>query len=88
MARQKWDSKTKARIVLEGLKGRSVASICAEYGVSQTLFYRWRDLFMDNIEHTFETGQASKREERLENENSKLKKVIGELTLELKKNDW
>ena len=33
-----WDSKTKARIVLEGLQGRSVASICTEYQISQSVY--------------------------------------------------
>ncbi len=31
MQRRKFDAKTKSAIVLEGLKGRSVADICNEY---------------------------------------------------------
>jgi len=34
MKRRKWDAKTKATIVLEGLRGRSVAGICSEYRIS------------------------------------------------------
>jgi putative transposase len=37
MSRRKWDAKTKAMIVLEGLKGKSVAEICAEHQISQSL---------------------------------------------------
>ena len=35
MKRRKWDAKTKAAIVLEGLKGKPVASICQDYQISQ-----------------------------------------------------
>jgi len=35
-------------IVLEGMKGqKSVAEICREHQISQTLFYRWRDRFLE-----------------------------------------
>lgn len=86
--RRKWDSKTKANIVLEGLKGRSVADICADHRISQGQYYKWRDVFLTNLTQPFEAGAKSKQEERLERENKKLRQVIGDLTVELKKNDW
>jgi len=33
MKRRRWDSKTKTKIVLEGLSGRPVSEICNEYGL-------------------------------------------------------
>jgi len=88
MKRRTWDSKSKARIVLEGLQGRSVAGICSEYQITQGMYYRWRDMFLANAAQAFETGTTTRREERLATENKKLKQAVGELTLELKKNDW
>ena len=88
MKRREWDSKSKARIVLEGLQGRSVASICTEYEISQSMYYRWRDTFLANAAQAFESQAATRREERLLSENNKLKQAVGELTLELKKSDW
>lgn len=88
MKRRTWDSKSKARIVLEGLQGRSVASICNDYQITQSMYYRWRDTFLANADQVFETGTTNRREERLTAENQKLKQAVGELTLELKKNDW
>ena len=85
MKRRNWDGKTKARVVLEGLQGRSVASICTEYQISQSVYYRWRDTFLANAGQVFETGAVNKREERLVAENQKLKQALGEPTLELKK---
>ena len=85
MKRRTWDSKSKARIVLEGLQGRSVASICNDYQITQSMYYRWRDTFLANADQVFETGTTNRREERLTAENQKLKQAVGELTLELKK---
>jgi hypothetical protein len=41
--------------------------------------------FLENIPRVFETKAQSKKEERLERENQKLKTMVGELTMELKK---
>ena len=87
MQRRKFDAKTKTAIILEGLKGRPIADICNEYQISQTQYYKWRDQFLANAPLAFEVGQASKREARLDTENKKLKRLVGELTYELKKND-
>ena len=70
---------------MEGLQGRSVVDICTEYGISQSQYYKWRDIFLAHIEQPFETGAKSKKEQKLEQENMRLRKVIGDLTVELKK---
>ena len=89
MARgRRWTSEEKAKIVLQGLKGRSVAELCNEYQIHQQQYYTWRDKFLENAPKVFETGKQSQREERLERENKKLKTIIGDLTVELKKSDW
>ena len=85
MTRKKWDSKTKAKIVLEGVKGRRVAEICNDYQISQSQYYIWRDQFFSNIELPFEIKKASFREERLKTRNEQLKSLVGELTFELNK---
>ena len=84
---RKWDAKTKAMIVLEGLKGKPVAMICQEHQISQRQYDLWRDQFLTNAPKTFEVSQQSQPEARLQQENDRLKKLVGELTLELKKND-
>jgi len=37
-----WTSEEKAKIVVQGLKGRRVAEICNEYQIHQTQYYKWR----------------------------------------------
>ena len=85
MTRKQWDSKTKAMIVMEGLKGKPVAEICEEYQIRQNMYYKWRDQLLGNIGRVFEN--VSQRERQLLRENSRLKRVVGELTLEIKKSD-
>ena len=87
MPRRKWDAKTKAMIVLEGLKGKPVAEICTEHQISQAQYYQWRDQFLAHAAQAFEVQQHTRREAHLEHENSRLKQLVGELTLELKKSD-
>jgi transposase-like protein len=87
MHRRKWDAKTKALIVIEGLKGKPVAELCAEHQISQTQYYQWRDQFLAHAPKAFEVHEQSQREARLARENTRLKTLVGELTLELKKSD-
>ena len=88
MPKSRWDAKTKAIIVLEGLKGKPVNDICTEYQISQAHYYRWRDKFLANMHQAF--ADKTPQEVTLKWQIGELKKVIGELTVELKKNemDW
>ena len=88
MKKRKWTGEQKAQIVLQGLKGRAIAEICNEYQISQTQYYLWRDQFLANAGKVFDLSKQSQKEQRLERENQKLKTVVGELTMELKKSDW
>lgn len=88
MKKRHWSSEQKLQIVMQGIKGRAVSEICNEYQISQSQYYKWRDQFLANAGKVFEMPQQSQKEQRLERENERLKKVVGELTLELKKSDW
>ncbi|MCA1624089.1 MAG: transposase [Acidobacteria bacterium] len=83
-----WTAEEKAKIVVQGLKGRAVSEICNEHQIHQTQYYKWREQFLENVPKVFETNQQSKKEATLERENQKLKTMVGELAMELKKNDW
>lgn len=85
MQRRKWDPKTKALIVMEGLKGKPIADICIEHQISQTQYYQWRDQFLANAHQVF--INPVKQEKRLSKENERLRKMIGDLTVELKKTE-
>jgi len=87
MKRRQWTSAQKARIVLEGLKGRSVAELCTEHQISQAQYYQWRDQFLANASKAFEVTKQTQREQRLFKQNTQLKQLVAEQALELKKND-
>lgn len=87
MKPRKWDPKAKAKIVLEGIKGRPVAEICSEYQICVSQYYQWRDQLLSNLDKVFDVPQKASRETRLESEIQKLRSLVGELTMELKKTD-
>jgi transposase-like protein len=87
MQRRKWDAKTNEMIVIEGLKGKPAAELCAEHQISQAQDYQWRDQFLAHAPNAVEVQAQSQREARLVQENARLKALVGELTLELKKSD-
>lgn len=55
MKRRQWDSKTKTKIVLEGLGGRPVGELCTAHEISQTQYYKWRERFLAGAHQAFET---------------------------------
>ena len=85
MKKRKWDAKTKAMIVLQGLKGKPIAEICQEHQINQNLSYKWRDQFLGNMDQVF--IDKEKIADKLTNENKHLRKIIGDLTVELKKTE-
>ena len=82
MKRRKWDANTKALIVIEGLKGKPIVQLCHEHQISQSLYDQWRDQFLAQAAKAFDDPQRTRKEARLQQENARLKPLVGELTLE------
>jgi|TARA_Y100000031_G_C7878274_1_gene229539 transposase len=88
MKRKKWLNETKFKIVIEGMQGHvTVSELCNRYEIHQSQYYQWRDQFLKEGAKVFESSGSNKREEQLKKKMRKMERVIGELTLELKKND-
>lgn len=89
MKHRKWASKQKSQIVLEGLSGQiDISALCQKYQISQTQYYAWRDLFLANCHESFEVKKQSQKEQHLETQVKKLRAIIGDLTIELKKSEY
>ena len=89
MKRRQWTPKEKLAIVLQGLKGEiSVAELCNEHQISQSQYYKWRDRLLAEGVKVFEHGGPDRVELRLQKEVRKLKGIIGDLTVELKKSEF
>jgi transposase-like protein len=87
MKRRSWDSKTKSKIVLEGLSGKPVSELCSEYQISQNQYYLWRDKFLAEAYRAFEGNDSAGEVTRLKAKTEKLQQIIGQLTVELKKTE-
>src|SRR5258708_8083415 len=58
-ARQ-WDPASKAKVVLEGLRGKPETAVCKRHSVKPAEYRRWRKQFLANIAKPFEAiGPAS-----------------------------
>ena len=86
MKRRQWSSNEKLKIVLEGLSGQiEISKLCAKYQIAQTQYYQWRDQLLKFGNQAFEQKNVSKKEQLLEAKVVNLKRIIGDLTIELKK---
>lgn len=84
MRRRRWDSRTKTKIVLEGLSGTPVSEICNQYGIHQNQYYSWRDKFLSEAHKAFDSKKDTREIDRLRKKNQELTQIIGSLTVELK----
>ena len=64
-----------------------MSEICSDYSITQNMYYRWRDQFLSSAHKLFISDKNFKRTAKLERENARLKNLVGELALELKKSD-
>lgn len=78
MKMRKWSPEEKLAIVLEGIRGtRSLAEICREHQVSQTLYYQWRDKFLEAGQKALAGGAGAEGDKALRVKIEKLEKIIG-----------
>jgi len=88
MKRRKWTGREKLQIVLEGLRGTvPLGELCARHQLSQSQYYQWRDQLFNQGAKVFDRGGPEQTEQRLREEVHRLKALVGELTVELKKSE-
>lgn len=82
MPRIKHTEEKKLTIVLEGLKGNgSIAELCRKHGISDALFYRWRDQFVEGGKRAL-SGKLESPSIEMKQKLSEYEKVIGRLTVQ------
>ena len=88
MKYRKWDPKTKMQIVLEGLEGKTqLSELCNKYHITQSMFYYWVKELQTKGYQVFESIKETKKEQKLTEEIKKLKAIIAELSIDLKKTE-
>lgn len=75
MKASKFTEAQKAFILKQGNEGVPVAEICRKAGISQATYFNWKKKY-DGLLPT-----EMRRLKQLEDENSKLKKIVADLTL-------
>ena len=58
MPGRQWDPASKAKVVLEGLKGRSESAICKHHRIKPSEYRRWRRQFLANVARPFESRRS------------------------------
>ena len=66
----------KAFILKQGAEGAAVADICRKAGISQATYFNWKKKY-DGL-----LPAEMRRLKQLEDENSKLKKLVADLSLD------
>lgn len=76
MKASKFSDSQKAFIVKQGEEGVPVAEICRKAGISQATYFNWRKKYAGLM------PSEMKRLRELEEENSRLKKIVADLSLD------
>lgn len=80
--RRKFSKDFKLDTVMEGIRGeKSIAQICRERDITDSLYYKWRDIFIENAEEIFEDRRENQKEEN-EGRIAELERMVGRLTME------
>lgn len=77
--RGRWTSQRKTEIVLRLLRGEDLDALSRELEVKTSTLATWRDEFLAGGE----AGLKSRKGDPLEDENARLKRKVGELTMDL-----
>ena len=82
--RRRFTPEFKVEVVLEGLCGeKSVAEICRERDITDSLYYNWRDQFLARAPAIFaEPAQQAQAGVVQEEHIAELERMVGKLALE------
>ena len=84
MKRRKIVAETKMSAVLEGLKRESsIADICRKYQISESLYYRWRDKFLEAGSRALVARNGSDPEYAAKAKISELERIIGKQAVQI-----
>ena len=76
MKASKFTDAQKAFVIKQGEEGTPVAEICRKTGISQATYFNWKKKYAGLL------PSEMRRLRELEDENSRLKKIVADLTLD------
>jgi putative transposase len=78
MAHKKYTEEQIIAVLREGEAGAKVTDLCRKYGMSDATYYNWK------ARYTGLTVSELKRLKALEEENKRLKQIVGEQALDIR----
>ena len=80
--RRAFTANFKLDTVMEGFRGeKSISQICRERDITDSLYYKWRDTFLEQAEDIFK-DQRGINAKGAEDRIAELERMIGRLTME------
>ncbi len=76
MKKKRFSEEQIIRVLKEAEAGEKISEICRKYGISDGTYYNWK------AKYGGMTISDAKRLKALENENSRLKRIVADLTLD------
>ena len=80
--RRTFNAEFKLDTVMEGVRGeKSIAQICRERGITDSLYYKWREQFVERAAEVFEDQRGiaqNEKDERI----ADLERMVGKLVME------
>ena len=81
---RKFTAKQKLEMVVASLRGdRSVAELCREHAIAESLLRKWRDQALEAAAERFESGQERTLQEEQRRRIAQLERALGRKTYEL-----
>lgn len=82
-ARRAYTAQFKLETVLEGIRGeKSIAQLCRERGIKDTLYYKWREQFMSQAMGIFDDKRGASVADPNAGRIAELERMVGRLTME------
>ena len=79
-----WTAQQKLEIELAGLRGdRPTREVCREHGISETLYYSWREKLLEGGREAFAGKEERQGERELRRTVAELERALGRKTYEL-----
>lgn len=80
--RRTFNAEFKLDTVMEGVRGeKSIAQICRERGITDSLYYKWREQFVERATEVFEDQRGTAQNEKDER-IADLERMVGKLAME------
>ena len=81
--RRTYSAEFKLDTVMEGLRGeKSVSTICRERDITEALYYKWKQTFIERASDIFEDRRQASSDGK-EARIAELERMVGRLTMEV-----